>query len=335
MIVMVLVTLALAAFLLAAFIQRSGTELLADARAALHRELRAEAYSALETTLAVVAADRARLGVIHRPDPDWITAVAQAGYEPASGRELELIIEDESARISLPQAGLPVLEAALTDAGLGVSQAEEGAQLLMAWMQPAGGGRDAITPDYARHDPPYASAGRPLLDWGEFAALERGRGLFTDEEGRPAEAMRRLQRDFSLQRFARSNLCTASEAVLRIMGVGSGEISALVGRRAQLQAQRDMAGWRSLSDVVGPVGSARFDTTVSALRILVTVRQGSVAYRLRTIVSWEGAAAGARSQSGPATSGAAADERKRIDYPFAILELREDLEAPEPSDIEP
>ena len=54
-IVLVLLTVFLAAFLLTKFVQRAGTEMLADARAADQARLRREAYSALEVTLAVLA----------------------------------------------------------------------------------------------------------------------------------------------------------------------------------------------------------------------------------------------------------------------------------------
>lgn len=331
-IVLVLVTLLLAAFLVAAFIRRSGTELLADARANLGRELRAEAYSALESALAIVAAQRATDGELHRVDPDWAEVLVHSGYKPSAGREVTVDFEDESARISLPQADVGVLQSAMESAGLDASRAEQMARTLRAWIRPgeADASSDPDAPDYQRHEPAYRPARRPLLAWSELAAVEMDRRLFFDEDGNATELTRMFMRDFSLHTFARSNLNSASASALSALGLGATEVRALEAHRNLVAHGREDRPWRSVAEAGAVLGNAAlpawFGARIEALRLHVTVRQGGVVYRLMAVVGLGGATAGARVQPENVTG----VERKRLDYPFAVLEIREDREAPEP-----
>jgi hypothetical protein len=331
-IVLVLVTLLLAAFLVAAFIRRSGTELLADARANLGRELRAEAYSALESALAIVAAQRAADGELHLVDPEWTEALVRSGYEPAAGREVTVEFYDESARISLPRAEVDVLQSALEGAGLDVSRAEQMARTLRAWMRPgdAEGASDPDAPDYHRHEPAYRSARRPLLAWSELAAVEMDRRLFFDEDGNTTELAQALMRDFSLHAFARSNLNSASASALTALGLGAAEVRALEAHRNFAPDGSEVRAWRSVAEAGAVLGHtalpAWLGTRIEALRLHVTVRQDGVVYRLMAVVGLGGTTGGARLPPDNAAGG----ERNRLDYPFAVLEIREDLEAPAP-----
>lgn len=324
-IVLVLVTLLLASFLLTAFIRRSGTELLADARAHLGRELRAEAYSALESALAVVAAQRALDGELHRIDPGWTDALARSGYEPLAGREVAVEFEDETGRISLPLAEVGVLRVALTGAGLDQSRGEQMAHTLRDWMRP--GDADASSqpdaPDYHRHEPAYRPARRPLLAWSELAAVEMDRRLFFDEDGNATGVSRALMRDFSLHAFSRSNLNTASPTVLAAMGFGLAEVRAVEARRTAGHPQD--AIWRSSEEAAQALGAGNLPpmtgTQVELLRVTIAVHQGSVHYRLAVVVRL--------TSSGQPAASAAPAERKRVDYPFAVLEIQENLEPAE------
>lgn len=313
-IVLVLVTLLLAAFLLTAFIRRSGAELLVDARAGHERELRLEAYSALETALALVAAERTVAEPIHRIDPDWPARLAAAGYTARGGRQVTVSFEDESARLSLPNATPAQIAVVLTRAGLDPVRADAVAELLRAWMDPvaATGALPAGLPDYDRHDPPYRPPGRPPIVWSELAAIGPVRDIFYDEAGRETAPARALRREFSLHAFGRSNLNTASPAVLAALGVET------AGRpRDETNAEP----WRSLPEAVAALGGAVLPDTagtqVELLRVNVTVRQGALHHRLTAVTRLAGPAA-------------AEPVRKRLDYPVTLLEIRENPEPVEP-----
>jgi len=334
-IVLVLVTLLLAAFLLTAFIRRTGTELLADARAAERRQLRAEAYSALETVLAVVAAQQKADGALHGPDEAWVEAMAAAGYEPQNGREIEVSFEDESAKIPLGNTDQTTLQTALGEAGLNAGDAERMALTLMAWMQAGddAAALDADAPDYTANDPAYRPARRTPRSWGELTAAEFDREVFFDADGVATQVLQRFQQDFSLHAFALTNVNTAPASVLVALGLGTGEIGALENHRRQERRENDLGYFRSLTEattVMGPsVSPERFSTNLEALRVNLTVRQGAIAFRLTVVVAAPGtgeAAVEPRTEGAPPPT-----ERKRLDYPFAVLEIGEDQPLPEPT----
>jgi type II secretory pathway component PulK len=338
-IVLVLVTLLLASFLLAAFIRRTGTELLADARAAERRQLRAEGYSALESMLAVLAAQRAAEGALFSPDEYWAEALTDAGYAPAGGREVTIVFEDESGKISLPKADAVTLQTAMEASGVAAADAERMANSLLAWMRE--GGReeasDLDAPDYKANEPSYRPARRTLHSWGELAAVEMDRHIFFDESGTPTAVLRTFMQEFSLHSFQRTNLNTATANVLVTLGLGQAEADALMDHRARPRRPEEIGYFRSLTEaatVIGPAAAPdRFSSEIETLRINLTVRQGAVAFRLTVVVAAAakgGATARSTPPAAPNANAAQPEERKRLDYPFAVMEIREDIEAPEP-----
>ncbi|HET7535672.1 MAG TPA: hypothetical protein VFJ90_04410, partial [Candidatus Didemnitutus sp.] len=293
--VLVLVTVALASFLLMAFIRRSGTELLADARAAERRQLRSEAYSALEATIAMLAAQREADGALHSPEEGWADLVSATGYVPKTGLQVEIGFSDESGKISLPQADAVTLETALENAGLDQGAAEKMSNAMLAWSRKGqpGDSTDTDSPDYTRNDPPYGPAHRPILSWSELGAIEMDRRIFYDEDGRATDVLRTFMRDFSLQSFQHSNLNTASATVLATLGLGTGPIDALENYRTQPKRSDQPSFFRSMAEAATVVGSAasldHFSTSVEMLRINITVHRGAIVQRLTAVIAPPGA----------------------------------------------
>lgn len=336
---MVLVLLLLAAFLLSAFIRRTGTELLADARASQQREMRAEAYSALETTLAVLAEFRAVEGALRSPAEGWVEALADTGYTPGGGREVVVTFEDESAKLSLPNADETELQTMLEFAGVERNEAERLAGALHAWVReaPADAAIDLDAPDYTRSDPPYRPAGRPLRSWAELAAVEMDRQVLFDEDGRPTEPMLAFMREVSLHRFQKVNLNAAQAGVLTALGLGEGEIASLEDHRTRPRQPGDTGVFRSMAEAGTVLGASiapeRFGVASDVLRIHVTVVQGSIHYRLSAVIATSGNNANRaprrEAEQGAATSApvtAPLPERKMLNYPFTVLEIQENAE---------
>ncbi len=336
-IVLVLVTVLLASFLLAAFLRRSGTELLADVRAAEMKQLRAEAYSALETTLAILADQRAVAGALHSPLEPWSDALADSGYVPGNGRVVEVLFEDESGKLPLATATETELQTLMEFAGIERNEAERQAAALHAWMREGGDETRSNfnAPDYSRNDPAYRIAKRPLRSWGELAAVAMDRPVFFDEGGRPTPEFAAFVREVSLHPFQKVNLNSAQAGVLTALGLGSAEVGALENHRVRPKSPGDLGVFRTMTEagtVMGAtVASDRFGTSIEVLRIMITARQGGVAYRLAVVISTgTGALAPRASAPPPQSSGgptmAPAPERKMLNYPFAVLEIREDAE---------
>ncbi|MDP1579521.1 MAG: type II secretion system protein GspK [Candidatus Didemnitutus sp.] len=333
-IVLVLVTVLLASFLLAAFLRRSGTELLADARAGEQRRLRAEAYSALETTLAILADFRAAEGALRSPVEPWGEALAVSGYVPEDGREVAVTFADESGKLSLPTASEAELQTMMEFAGIERNEAERMATVLHAWMRKTDEHAvpDFNAPDYSHSEPAYRPAGRPLRSWGELAAAELERHLFFDEDGRMTPEGEAFVRETSLFSFPRVNLNSANSGVLTALGMGAGSVTALEQHRTRPRTTGDLGVFRSLTEAGTALGAAelpeRAGTNIEVLRINVAVSQGSVVYRLSVVITpGSGTAPRARGATETENTGAVTappPERKMLNYPFAVLEIRED-----------
>lgn len=338
-IVLVLVTVLLAAFLLTRFVARAGTELLADARAGDRARLRREAYSALETVLAVVADVRAVDHGLYSPAQGWDRPLDYAGYTPGDGVAVEVMIEDESGKLSLPRADAATLEALLVSLGLGLTEAERVSDALLVWT------RDDYVPatldmdgsNYDRAVIPHQPAGRPLRSFGELAAVEVARGFFFDEAGRPTRLAGDFQASVSLYSYDRMNLNTASPAVLAAGGLGLGQIDALAAHVRRGKSGGGAGFLHASSEAAALLGAnaslEKFGAEVQALRITVAVRGGATTYRLSAVVAPPGGAtlaaapppkASAAAETSPETAVAA---RKKLDYPFKVLEIREDVES--------
>jgi hypothetical protein len=108
--VIVIVLLMFTTFALIAFMERASNDLLVDQRAAISRRLRAEAYSALEVTLAVLNDFREVNNGLRSPAEGWGDPLTFAGYTPNEDRTVEVTFEDESGKISLPHATDVVLK---------------------------------------------------------------------------------------------------------------------------------------------------------------------------------------------------------------------------------
>jgi hypothetical protein len=335
-ILLVLVTIMLAAFLLTAFIRRSGTELLADARAANLKSLRAEAYSALETTLAVLADFRAVDGALRSPAEGWADPLTDTGFVSTLGREVEITFEDESAKLSLPTASETEIQTMLEFAGAERNQAEHLSHILHVWVHdaPKDAAIDLDMPDYTRADPPYVPAHRALRSWRELAAAELDEHVFFDEAGRPTPVFEAFRQEVSLLSFRRVNLNSVRAGVLTALGLGAGEVQSLENYRTQPKPRGETGVFRSITEASTVMGASitgdRYGTNIEALRINIAVRQGQIIYRLSAVVSAGTNASNSQRRTEAAKPGTAETaplpERKALNYPFTVLEIKENAE---------
>jgi Type II secretion system (T2SS), protein K len=341
-ILLVLVTVMLTAFLLSRFIQRAGTELLADAQAGDQARLRGEAYSALEVTLAVLADFRAIDGALHGPGQGWDDPLRYADYEPAGGRRVEIDFEDESGKVSLPALDQDALQLVLEQAGLGRREAELASDALLVWMRPdyTPASLENEAQRYERAALPHLPPQRSLASWQELGAIEHAREYFYDASGRPNDRWRWLEANVSLFAFTGTNLNTATPAALAAGGLSDAQAASL---RQYLNAPPAGGGahyFRSAAEantVVGLAGTpGKLGAEVQVLRIRVTVHDGAAVFRMSAVVVPPGGSAGSPSVAKappPATtteSKNAPVQVKKLNYPFRILDLHEDIAAAEP-----
>ena len=334
-ILLVLVTVFLAAFLMSRFIQRAGLELLADARAADATRLRVEAYSALEVTLAVLADFRAIDTRLYSPAQGWAEPLQYAGYEPAGNKRVEINFEDESAKVSWPNADQATLQLLLEQAGLERRDAEQASDALLVWSRPdyspLASGNDAR--NYERGELPHQPPWRALESWQELAAVRTVREYFYDEFGQPNARWHWLAANASLFAFNTVNINAASPAALSVAGLSLSQTSSLQNYFAAGLGAGVGRYFRSAAEAESITGAAslpgKLGAHVQILRIHVTVHDGAAVYRLSAVVVPLGEVAGlsAVSPRNPPTPAKPSPtlSAKKLDYPFRILEIQEEV----------
>ncbi len=370
--VIVMITLFFAVFALVAFMEKASVDLLVDQREALTRRLRMEAYSALEVTLGVLEDFREVGSGLRSPAEGWGNPLEFAGYVPTDGRTVEIAFEDESGKLSLPRTDAQVLTNLFVNWGLLKPDAEALADALQGWMKRGHVYTTGVQPSYDMSPIPYESPGRPLKSYQELAAIEKVRETFYDDEGRPNDLWKRFADSVSLLDFPRPNINGARPDTLAALGQFDPQQQETLTdfRRGTGNFQNNGPGFfqspAEAQRIAGQAGNtAGFASTISALRITVTVRDGRTEYRLSTVIAPPGGAttvqatatstrtqtsAGAAQTAtqqqqrpnpvqanprpGPATGAAGSAQNaaaaRNLKYPFTLLEIRENDEIPPP-----
>jgi general secretion pathway protein K len=365
--VIVMVTLLFATFALLAFLEKASVDLLVDQREAVTRRLRMEAYSALETTLAVLEDFREVGNGLRSPAEGWGEPLVFAGYEPSEGRTVEIAFEDESGKLSLPRVNAQILTNLFFNWGILQSEAEALADAMLGWMKRDHIYATAVVPSYDQGAIPFEAPGRPLRSYHELAAIEKVRETFYDADGRPNEFWKRFVASVSLLQFQRPNINGAKADTLAALGQ--------FDETQQRTIEEYLKGGGSYlskgpgffqnptdaQQIAGPTGDAgAFSTTISALRIFVTVRDGRTEFRLAAVVAppngattVQATATSTRTETSAGSAQTAAQQQNRpnaaqaapppttnqnqtpgnLRYPYTLLEIRENEEIPQPPSL--
>jgi hypothetical protein len=369
--VIVMVTLLFATFALVAFMERASVDLLVDQRDVLTRRMRMEAYSALEVTIAVLNVFRETGNGLRSAGEGWNDPLTFAGYTPGEGRVVEVAFEDESGKISLPHANAVVLTTLFKHWGITQADADGMADALLGWIKRNHTYSSAVQPDYESGPLPYLAPGRSMRSYNELAAIEKVREVLYDTDGRPNDLWYRFVDSVSLLDFQRSNINGAKADTLAAIGQYDEAQRQNLGEFMSGTAAYSSQGpgvIRTPADaqqIVGPTGNTgAFATTISALRVVITVRDGRTEFKLAAVIAPQGGATtvqttatAARTQTSAAEAQTTAKQQARPDagaggprppggsqpggpqnqgtnrnlrYPFTLLDIRENNEIPPP-----
>jgi hypothetical protein len=368
--VIVMVTLLFATFALVTFMEKASVDLLVDQRDVLTRRLRMEAYSALEVTLAVLNVFRETGNGLRSSAEGWHDPLTFAGYTPAEGRVVEVAFEDESGKISLPHANPVILTNLFKHWGILQADAEGLADAMLGWTKRNHVYTSAVQPNYESGAIPYLAPGRSMRSFQELAAIEKVRETFYDADGRPNDLWKRFANSVSLLDFQRPNLNGAKPDTLAALGQFDETQRQNLGDYLSGQGTYVSQGpgfFQSPAEaqrIAGPTGdTGAFATTISALRVMITVRDGRTEFKLSAVIAppngattvqttataarTQTSAAGAqttaqqqnrpnagmavvRPGAAPATSPQNTAAGRNLRYPFTLLEIRENDEIPSP-----
>ncbi len=332
-ILFVLGLILLTSFMLMRFIERAHTELLTEAKHGQQIPLRHEAYSALQITFAVLE-DIADIDEgLHSPEQGWGNPLEYFEYQPSEGIELEIIVEDESAKLSLATADAETLTALLTTMEISISDAERITDAILAWSQPDYVARfsDSEPSTYRRRDPPLTPPQRPVRTFDELRLMPAVLEILCDENGEWNETGRRFLENISLIPFEFINLNTGRADVLSALGMSDANLLRLEDRRLT-DGREPPRPYYSLADAGADLGSLadnpRFGTEAQILRITIHASQGGRVYKLVALVQTGESQARPASPETPEDIPEPTSEPRpwtlnNIDSPFQILDIRE------------
>jgi hypothetical protein len=362
--VVVLVTLVFATTALLLFIERASTDLIVHVRDADRLRLRQEAYSALETTLAVLVDFQEVLGGLHSPAEGWSDPLEWADYEPQEGHEVTIEFVDESGKLSFSKVDFQTWFDLFVSWGAQESDAELWADSLLGWTQ-----EDYVpvsfdapeAKDYERDVIGFIPPQRPLRSMSELKAIENIREVFFDETGRPTSFYNRFVDSVSLFEYDAPNLNSAPESVLAALGKYDENQQSLLSdyRNSEGIYRGRSSGYFTSADevssILGEGGVAPgFGAEIQALRINITVRQVSASYRLSVVVAPPNGAKLVAAPAIPRKKSSSQEETEEtveperassvaeqianedndgdepidLEYPFTLLEIRE-IDAPD------
>ncbi|MCX6938525.1 MAG: type II secretion system protein GspK [Verrucomicrobia bacterium] len=373
-IVVVLVTLMLAALMLVKFMEGSSVELTLATRQADRDRLRTDAYSALETALAVMAEVKSIDKELNTPAQGWADPYAYAGETPREGVQVEFSYKDESGKASLPKMKFEELVELAQSLGLGESDAKRFADGLFVWMHENHTPQEieAEAGNYERASLPHVPPKRSLRSWDELRAVLLARDFVYDPADGTLSAFGRAFQDaVSLYDFKASNVNALAPGLGVARGWDSTQINAVSSYQTGKTGRPPGAPpwFRSMEDVTPILGAnadmAGLDANAKLIRVRVTVREGAGTFRLEALVTDDDAIALPKAAEAatppapgaipkpvtktpetgiarPGTGKSAAGKRgEKLNYPFHILEVSEtsgpppDVTLPEEAAAEP
>lgn len=216
----VLALLFLASVAVFRFVEEAAHELQYRGQVQDDEELRLAAYSALETTFAVLAEFRALDGKLASPVQGWSDPLAYAAFNPPEGISARVLFTDESGKIPLSRLDADLLPIFFEEMGLAFAEAQELSDTLLDWQDEDDLARlnGAESDLYEREDVPYRAANRPLRSWEELRRIEGFRDLFFAEDGTPNAWFDLFTGSVTLLSSGSTNLNAANDLTLRFIG---------------------------------------------------------------------------------------------------------------------
>lgn len=349
--VFVLILIVVGCAALTRFQEKAMNELAGEGYYVQRDRLRGDAYSALETTLGVLAEFREVDGGLYAPAQGWGDPLVFAGYAPREGVTIKVSFDDENAKLSLRQAETEeaAFLALFDDLGFSTAEAADLTDSLLDWIDQD----DSLRPhgaesrEYGDAELKYLAANAVPRSFEELAALKGFSELMFTKTGYPTERFEQFKQRVSLYSNGTLNLNTAPEEVLRLTGVFSdANLAALSTALDTVDGKRGTSGskfYRSLNELSGVMGElpqgARLNVRTQTLGVVIEVQERTAVYRLRAVVNLNGGGAQANTRADPRAAngpsrraGAMVGAPGQLQYPFGFLELVED---PPPSTIPP
>lgn len=345
----VLVIIVVLSGLIVQFTEKGMAEIASEGHYVARARLRIVAYSALETTLGVLADYVAVDGGLTSPAQGWADPLSVADFTPPEGVKVRIEFIDESGRLPLRSLDELTLVPLFTEMGFSNDDVLHLTNSLLDWTDSDDDERiDGAESDiYKKAEWPYMASNEPIHRLRELATVAGFRTLFFDENGQPNQYYRTFADTVSEVGTGTLNVNSISDLALRALGgFGDPQIKALRDHMAGADRTPGTADDRyfdnasEIQSVVGPLPEGlQLDTKINALRIRVRVDEGGNDFVLEAVVQpgrgasgnpGRGAGAGSSRDSTRGPAGAPDDSESigkatQVSYPFVFLEMTEDV----------
>ncbi|MBE2213801.1 MAG: general secretion pathway protein GspK [Opitutaceae bacterium] len=340
----VLVIIVVLSALIVQFTEKGMSEIAAEGHYVSRARLRLVAYSALETTLGVLADYVAVDGGLTSPAQGWADPLPASDFAPPEGVSVHIEFIDESGRLPLRSLDELTLVPLFTEMGFANDEVLHLTNALLDWTDTDDEERiDGAESDiYKQAEWPHEASNQPIKRLRELAVVEGFRQLFFDEHGQPNDYYRLFAETVSEVGTGTLNINSISDLALRALGgVSDPQIDALrrhlAGADLALGTADDryFASAAEIAGVLGPLPEGiRLDTKINVLRVRVRVDEGGNDFVLEAVVQpgrgASGNLSGGRSdQNNSRPAGAPAESASggatQVSYPFVFLEMTEDV----------
>lgn len=261
-------------------------------------DLRVEAYSAMEVTLAVLNQFHEVDEKLWGPEQGWGTPLQFASYPIPENMNINVRFHDESGKLPLAIDDRETLMLAFDEMGLDLDQCEELTDGLIDWMDEDDlkGLNGFDGDDYRDLDEGYSPANRKIQTWDELKLIVPFNELFFDENGVPNEYHRQFTQSFSLYNTGKVNINAAPALVIQILErKGIIDPYGLNSYRAGRDQEIGTADDRLIRDsdlgsvFLGGDSGGGVGAESSLMEVEVEVQRGDASFLLKTLISWRGA----------------------------------------------
>lgn len=307
--VLVLVFVVLLTFIVVAFLEEASSKIKYYGLFHNRDDLRTDAYSALEISLAVVNQYREIEGALWGPAQGWSDPLAQFGFEPRNASSVSVSFRDESAKLGLAELTYDDLIILFDILGFDLADRESLADGLLDWTDEDDlrrlNGFDGE--DYEDMNPPYRPSNSPIETWDEFRLIKPFNTLFFDEDGRPYPEWRQFKEAVSLYHTGEPNINQAPELVLEFLEE-KGLIDPVAVRYYKsgtdgISGTADDRLLRSDTEGIIPEEGGSLGTEIQLLHVKVTAARGDARFEINALVTWSGSDAGAADTTSPDDAG--------------------------------
>jgi hypothetical protein len=297
-IILVLVFVVLLTFIVVAFLEDATSKIKYYGLFHNRDDLRTDAYSALEISLAIINQYREVEGALWGPAQGWSDPLGKFGFQPRHAREVRVSFEDESAKFGLQNLDYDTLLALFEVLGFDLPERESLADGLLDWMDEDDEHRLNGTDgeDYEDMDPPYRPANAPIETWDEFKLIVPFNTLFFDETGAPVPQWEQFKQSVSLYHTGDPNINQASSTILALLQErGVLNMLSFMDYKNGADGEPGTEDDRLVRDNEQGflVGEGGVSTEVQLLRVKVDAIRGDAAFTVEVLVSWSGSDAGA------------------------------------------